>query len=365
MLLHHVDVLIGVAVVLGSLSLLVTLLVQAVIAVLALRGSNLRWGLETLLTSVSPLAPAAARATVDHVLRHPLLSGSVLATRPGNGAWLAPRLRRVGLGGLQERWALAKAIRVEELVPVLRELADPAGQPWQQALAAALHAQADALVRVRVWFDRTMDRVSERFTTRTRSIAVVASFALACTLHVDVLHIYGAVSGDPALRAELVQVAKEMGRNDVAGAEAQLVRSALESVAAAHQLGPVAVPISSLAAAEQWLAERSPGAERRQQATDALLRQIAELRLARLREHVAGLTSGPVWDALDFWPLRAGHGWWDWWNGPQPLRHALGVLFGGALLSLGAPFWFNLLKTLMTLRPALAEKADRERAARG
>jgi hypothetical protein len=39
--------------------------------------------------------------------------------------------------------------------------------------------------------------------------------------------------------------------------------------------------------------------------------------------------------------------------------HLVGVMISSLLLSLGAPFWFNILKTLTNLRPGLA---DRERA---
>ena len=58
---------------------------------------------------------------------------------------------------------------------------------------------------------------------------------------------------------------------------------------------------------------------------------------------------------------------------PQPYRPygdiwlLLGVLTSAALLSLGAPFWFNALKTASTLRPAIAaavqtrDDADRAR----
>ena len=36
------------------------------------------------------------------------------------------------------------------------------------------------------------------------------------------------------------------------------------------------------------------------------------------------------------------------------LVHLFGVLMTAGLLTLGAPFWFNLLKNLMSLRPAVA-----------
>jgi len=43
--------------------------------------------------------------------------------------------------------------------------------------------------------------------------------------------------------------------------------------------------------------------------------------------------------------------------------HFWGILASAALLSLGAPFWFNMLKTLSNLRPVLANKEQQERQA--
>jgi hypothetical protein len=53
---------------------------------------------------------------------------------------------------------------------------------------------------------------------------------------------------------------------------------------------------------------------------------------------------------------------------PQPFynywtpgwSHFWGVVVSAALLSLGAPFWFNLLKSLSSLRPVLAGKEQNE-----
>ena len=39
--------------------------------------------------------------------------------------------------------------------------------------------------------------------------------------------------------------------------------------------------------------------------------------------------------------------------------HLLGILATAGLLALGAPFWFNLLKNLMSLRPAVATLIDK------
>lgn len=65
------------------------------------------------------------------------------------------------------------------------------------------------------------------------------------------------------------------------------------------------------------------------------------------------------WDLAPWWPAEI-QSWhdsslWRWTN-----LHFWGVFFSAALLSLGAPFWFNALKTLSSLRPILASKQDKE-----
>ena len=64
------------------------------------------------------------------------------------------------------------------------------------------------------------------------------------------------------------------------------------------------------------------------------------------------------------WPSGGLLGWlhvfkirdaWSW-----PPHRLLGILISAALLSLGAPFWFNTLKSLTNLRPKLADEIDKD-----
>jgi hypothetical protein len=52
----------------------------------------------------------------------------------------------------------------------------------------------------------------------------------------------------------------------------------------------------------------------------------------------------------------------SWWSAIR--SHLGGVVLSIALLSLGAPFWFNLLRSLSNLRPVLATKDSQEQQAR-
>jgi hypothetical protein len=79
MILEHLDTLIAFVGILAGVSLLVTVFTQIVSAFLGLRGTNLRWGIETLLKEVDPSLKAYAKTIAEHVLHHLLISDSALS----------------------------------------------------------------------------------------------------------------------------------------------------------------------------------------------------------------------------------------------------------------------------------------------
>ncbi len=190
MALQHLDTLIGLTVFFSGLSLVVTLSVQAVVALLALRGANLRWGLKTLLENFGGESLRAhARETAENVLCHPLLSDSLLSQDVG----VPSRWRR--------RWTMAKAMRSSEFLSVLDKLAnEPGQQSWRVALRAARSEARLTDEEISSWFDRTMDRAAQRFATWTRVIAIPLSFLLAAVLHLDVGRLYESLATDATLR---------------------------------------------------------------------------------------------------------------------------------------------------------------------
>ena len=71
-------------------------------AALGLRGSNLRWGLRTLLAEIDPTLAPFANEISERVLHHPLVSDSSMSMFKTR---------------LITRWKLASAVRKEELHP--------------------------------------------------------------------------------------------------------------------------------------------------------------------------------------------------------------------------------------------------------
>src|SRR5260370_42457301 len=93
-MLTYLDTAIGVAVVMLGVSLIIMILTQVISAAFSYRGSNLLWGLKTLLGRIDPgLANLTthANAVATAILKNPLVSDSVLADT--GGGWMVRFLR--------------------------------------------------------------------------------------------------------------------------------------------------------------------------------------------------------------------------------------------------------------------------------
>src|ERR1700734_2429099 len=121
-MLAYLDTLIGFAVVMLGASLIVMLLTQGISAAASLRGSSLRRGLQELFTHIDsrnlPTIAAEAEGLAQRVLTHNLASDSIFSSLPWIGKLVPDSWVR--------RFQLASAIRADELVGILRQLAaDP------------------------------------------------------------------------------------------------------------------------------------------------------------------------------------------------------------------------------------------------
>src|ERR1700730_3160204 len=109
MTLEHFDSIFAFVIVITGISLIVTALNQMVSALLGLRGTHLRWGIQTLLACLDPKLKDQARVISEKVLHHPLISDSAFSRFDC---------------ALFRRWRLASAIRKDELINILQLLAD-------------------------------------------------------------------------------------------------------------------------------------------------------------------------------------------------------------------------------------------------
>lgn len=324
----------------------------------------------------------------------------------------ARRLIRSIRKGVQP--AGASAARVNEAVlPVLLDLARrgdarPQGlglEDWLKTQTTTLeqgvedavskarrHAEASRAQFVK-WFDMVMDRTTERFVAHARLVTILLSFAVCFGLRIDALAILKELSTNAELRAALVSQAEgslqDFERRIESGERAEVVaRSSLEAVLAgsiegdpaaeslradlARRLAEDPEPPRLRSQAEAWIAARlsEPSAaelvgdpQARASFQGELLARFderveADLESAEgelkdtareLQQEIASLQLD-LFKAFDGSELRWLRGW--------SLLHLCGIVVAVMFLSLGAPFWFNTLRNLSNLRPAVAKHAE-------
>jgi hypothetical protein len=368
-MLETLDVLIGFTLIMLIVSMVATIVTQALITWLNLRGSALRKGVGDLLSLMDRgLKPAEAQRIADHVLRNPLIgqpslfgarrlaaaihreeltklvldfaaagdaekaaveaagsnpapaAGETGSTRSAASDPLvklrARMLKSLTDNGLDDPAGKLKLIRTKLLE--LEKAAPHLSNDARATIALLDHASSDFLAKLNGWFDQTMDRVTDVFTLRARLMTVLVAIILAFALQLDSISLINRLSLDDQTRNALVAQAIDIG-DDVGSGSGPPQRSArVEAATLAEVIGKVT---------------DDPG-----------IRDLASLRLIDVPSSVSG--------------------WKERWQRDSQRGQLPGILLSAALLSLGAPFWYELLKNLVKLRSVVAAKDDRQRTER-
>jgi hypothetical protein len=208
----------------------------------------------------------------------------------------------------------------------IRKVADIFSTPEQQKAvldslanfgATVERATTEAYDRFQRWFGSAQDRAEQWFQTHVRIVTIVCSICAAFILQLDTAEIFQKLRDQPRLAEALVKAAP----------------------------GVVATGGGIVAPSDAQVSE------------EAQKKAFADLR-KKLDEAGFDLVPDPFWGR---WKAEELPKWTDWCGIrfiPKYFFHVswhfVGILATAALLTLGAPFWFNLLKNLMSLRPALA-----------
>ncbi|MGH9429910.1 MAG: hypothetical protein ACRD3T_00040 [Terriglobia bacterium] len=225
-MLKTVDVLIGVSVVMLIVSMAVTVLTHFWTSVVNSRGRNLKRGLVGLLQQIDPTLPQTMAAEiVAGVLKHPLIAqaggrlGTVihreeltqllleLASGDGpqklGGPAQAALMQVLEANGISDPGATLRNIRQAALQ---LELAWPGLANNVRKNLAILHeGGSDFVAKVNAWFDQTIDRISERFTSSACVVTFVAALLVALVLQLDAVALINRLSMDDAARTSLAQ----------------------------------------------------------------------------------------------------------------------------------------------------------------
>jgi hypothetical protein len=250
-------------------------------------------------------------------------------------------------------------------------------QSYSSAEAARVAAGAAAIDKAyekfQYWYELTQERVQQWFATHTRICTIVCAFVFAFWLQLDTVEIFHLVSADRTLRDQLV------AQSGVIGSQAEKVFAASASVLgrgyaawlgklpadaqtalASIQVQPNDTREQLLSRVDAVMPAGSAKAQQLQSLNDTLDQTATETLKARAGDYAAVKADFDHSSGFDLFPSgpsgRWGHGWWRGWA-----DHWVGLLFSVGLLSLGAPFWYNILKGLTSLRSTVAQNIADEK----
>jgi len=414
-MLEHVDTVLSFAIVMLLLSLLVTTVVQIVVAASALRSKILKLGIERLLKQVAPDLDKYAADIADAVVCHP--------TMVTERTWPAAMLEKLWLRITRRPAAAAGEpcatdIKKEELIRLLGDLATSSTSvldkdvktklkevmkdvalPGTKALADTVQTELEKVfplpsevarikrivdearertgqfaADVTAWFDTVIDRTTDEFRNWTRWITIGCAVALPLIFHVDSLQIIRQLASDPELRAKVMEstdttlqeaakvVSLKEGSTSLASAALQRTCKECRKVAAPYTIADVPAGLADRRKGEEWLAERLKAIKDPKDAEAVLtvyhqqFDEAADANLQGLLERANKIKASLDESTLAIFAIGKSWGsyWAYWTNG----MHILGMLMTVVFLSLGAPFWYNMLRQLSNLRPAIAQKID-------
>lgn len=277
---------------------------------------------------------------------------------------------------------------------------DPLMPDVRQGLIALVDAAGDDVAKAREnienWFNNSMDRVSSWYKRRTQVVILILGLVVAVATNADSITIAKKLSTDKSLRESLVAAAQEYAKanaqtedsgtqttTEPAKPEAGSAAPGATSTPASTPTQspnpvPTPTPCPSPAPSPELPAEckdsNSPACKEK-----ALLisipacteckpgkdpKESPQCKLEFNQRQLEALNLPIGWGSVDdvqrkwpSWNFRDPGGWFD-----QIQWHFIGWLLTALAISLGAPFWFDLLNKFIVIRSAVKphEKSPEE-----
>ena len=228
--------------------------------------------------------------------------------------------------------ALRNAIVEENIIPPDSKL----GKALLTLIDSAGNDVNQARVNIETWFNSGMDRVSGWYKRRTQFIIFVIGLLVAIALNADTVLVVRKLSTDKELRDSVAAAAVEYAKANATASPTPI------------PLGTPTVTLTPKPAPGEacWQAEckDSPDSPK------------CNLQKSRCELSSLGLPIGwnGTGDPVVTWPgwhWKQRGGWW--W---QIYWHGIGWLLTALAISLGAPFWFDLLNKFIVIRSTVKPK---------
>jgi hypothetical protein len=192
--------------------------------------------------------------------------------------------------------------------------------------ATVERATTQAYDRFQIWFGSAQDRAEQWFQLHIRLTTITAAALTAVLLQLDTPEIFRLMRDRPILVENLAKAAPGVSEQS---------KSVIDQTSAARQAEGMNI-----------------AGKLRQENFETLQKNLAETGFNFLPSKFLGR-----WDE-DAGEIP------EWARSIHPklahlLVHLFGLLLSVVLLTLGAPLWFNLLKNLMSLRPAVATLSEK------
>lgn len=391
-MLKSVDILVGISVVMLVVSMAVTVLTQLVTTTLNTRGGHLMRGLGDLLQHLDPaLTGEISKEISKNILKDPLVSdvGTRLGTVIGRGefvkmlldlaagngsAQLKPDALNALKSAMQKNGIADPQAAVEDIrsFALTLEKSNPELANDVRTNMAIIHeAGSQFVAKINGRFDQIIDRVAARFTSSTQLVTIVLALTVAFAIQLDAIGLVNRLSTDAQLRQNLIQAGSNIpqgqtsagvsspsssgaaavkpGGDQNAGADSSQKKSSAP-VLPAPPNNPVpkdAKPDSKDATASAPQPGSTNGGATQSPSPAATTPIVPKTVVSSVDAILGetGLISAPDWTKFS-------------------LQKLLGILLSAVLLSLGAPFWYETLKTGLRLRASMADKDDAQRLER-
>lgn len=343
------DVAIGLGVMYLTLSLICTIIHELITTVRSVRAKTLAQTMKTLIDDPK---------IRDAFYNHGLITNAAQASRTGSGeetktgekyvpadpkhpSYFDPRTVALALldsldpdNDAGQKGDFPDFKQVKDLVAALPD------SNIRDVLLSSLAGNGD-LAKVRAdleaWFETAMDRLSGGYKRWAKKVALGVGIAVAVVMNADSLHVAKALWVDETLRSQMVSAASSMVENG------DVLKAPCVPDAPASPTPPApAAPADTTTPADTSAPNETAGQEDPAKKIGCLLGNLRNEQ-ARLRPLPIGWT-------------RSELPGWKWESVSWGVLKLFGLLITGLALSLGAPFWFDLLQKFMNIRGAKPEE---------